>query len=135
VSRRITDGMRVLDIGCGTGRHLALLKHRVSLGVGVDYQHSYIAHAHSHVGSARLCFITGDATMIRSDAEFDAAICLTNTWGTMSDKLGVVAEMRRLAPRPQTRLLSVYSELNASFDPGQAVQSVTMMLHKGPLTI
>jgi SAM-dependent methyltransferase len=97
-------------IGCGTGRHLALLKHRVSLGVGVDYQHSYIVDAHSNAGSTRLCFITGDATMIPIDAEFDAAICLTNTWGTMSDKLGVVAEMRRLAPRPQTRLLSVYSE-------------------------
>ncbi len=48
--------------------------------------------------------------MIPIDAEFDAAICLTNSWGTMSDKLGVVAEMRRLAPRPKTRLLSVYSE-------------------------
>ncbi len=110
LGRRVTDGMRVLDIGCGTGRHLALLKHRVSLGVGVDYQHSYIVDAHRNAGSERLCFITGDATMIPIDAEFDAAICLTNTWGTMSDKLGVVAEMRRLAPRPQTRLLSVYSE-------------------------
>ena len=38
------------------------------------------------------------------------AICLTNTWGTMSDKTGVLREMRRLAPNPHTRLLSVYSE-------------------------
>ena len=28
----------------------------------------------------------------------------------MSDKAGVLSEMRRLAPRPQTRLLSVYAE-------------------------
>src|SRR5262249_42760098 len=39
----------------------------------------------------------------------DCAISLTNTWGTMSDKLGVLKEMRRLAPQPRTRLLSVYA--------------------------
>jgi hypothetical protein len=43
-------------------------------------------------------------------AEFDVAICLTNTWGTMADKSAVLHEMRRLAPRPQTRLISVYSD-------------------------
>ena len=36
-------------------------------------------------------------------------MCLTNTWGTMRDKNGVLSEMRRLAPKPGTRLLSVYS--------------------------
>jgi hypothetical protein len=35
---------------------------------------------------------------------------MTNTWGTMSDKAGVLSEMRRLAPRPRSRLLSVYAE-------------------------
>jgi hypothetical protein len=35
---------------------------------------------------------------------------MTNTWGTMRDKAGVLREMRRLAPRPQSRLLSVYGE-------------------------
>jgi hypothetical protein len=43
-------------------------------------------------------------------AVFDFAICLTNTWGTMADKAAVLREMRRLAPQPHTRLLSVYSE-------------------------
>jgi hypothetical protein len=57
-----------------------------------------------------LLFVTGDAVAVPSDYEFDYAICLTNTWGTMSDKLGVLKEMRRLSPVPETRLLSVYSE-------------------------
>jgi hypothetical protein len=35
---------------------------------------------------------------------------MTNTWGTMSDKTGVLNEMRRLSPRPETRVLSVYAE-------------------------
>jgi hypothetical protein len=57
-----------------------------------------------------LHFVTGDATGVPIDARFDLAMCMTNTWGTMSDKAGVLREMRRLAPRIQTRLLSVYAE-------------------------
>jgi hypothetical protein len=57
-----------------------------------------------------LHFVTADATAVPIGASFDLAMCLTNTWGTMSDKAGVLREMRRLAPGPQTRLLSVYAE-------------------------
>jgi SAM-dependent methyltransferase len=106
----VKAGMRVLDVGCGTGRHLVLLGDRLSLGVGVDYERSYIAQAAHRAGTGHLHFITGDATAIPSVAVFDFAICLTNTWGTMSDKSGVLREMRRLAPQPHTRLLSVFSE-------------------------
>ncbi len=106
----LKEGMRVLDVGCGTGRHLVLVRDRLRLGVGVDYERSYIAEAGRRAGAGRLHFITGDATAIPIDAAFDFAICLTNTWGTMADKTGVLQEMRRLAPRPHTRLLSVFSE-------------------------
>lgn len=103
------DGMRVIDVGCGTGRHLAMLRDRLELGVGVDYQHAYLAEAHVRAGSRPLYFVTGDATAVPIASTFDLAICMTNTWGTMSDKTGVLREMRRLAPGPRRRLLSVYS--------------------------
>jgi SAM-dependent methyltransferase len=106
----LTEGMRVLDLGCGTGRHLIQVRDRLRLGVGVDYERSYIAEAARQAGPGHLHFVTGDATAIPIVAVFDFAICLTNTWGTMADKAGVLREMRRLAPRPHTRLVSVFSE-------------------------
>jgi SAM-dependent methyltransferase len=110
----VRQGMRVLDVGCGTGRHLTLLRDRVGLGLGVDYEQSYIAEARARAGARQLHFIVGDATAIPSAAVFDFAVCLTNTWGTMSDKAGVLREMRRLAPQPGTRLLSVFSETSVA---------------------
>jgi SAM-dependent methyltransferase len=106
----VREGMRVLDVGCGIGRHLVLLRDRLRFGVGVDYERSYIAEATHRAGARHLHFITGDATAIPLVAAFDLAICLTNTWGTMTDKAGVLREMRRLAPQPYSRLLSVFSE-------------------------
>jgi SAM-dependent methyltransferase len=105
----VPDGMRVIDIGCGTGRHLARLGEGLALGVGVDYQHAYIAEAHRLARSLHTHFVTADATAVPCRLAFDRALCMTNTWGTMSDKAGVLREMRRLAPRPRSRLLSVYA--------------------------
>jgi ubiquinone/menaquinone biosynthesis C-methylase UbiE len=106
----VTEGMRVIDVGCGTGRHLLLLGDRLRLGVGVDYEQSYIVEVNRRAIARHLHFIIADATAIPVLAAFDFAMCLTNTWGTMRDKRGVLREMRRVAPRPRTRLLSVYSE-------------------------
>ena len=106
----IVQGASVIDVGCGTGRHLAMFRARLRVGVGVDYEHAYIVEAHRHAGSGHLHFVTGDATALPIRGPFDLATCLTNTWGTMNDKVGVLREMRRLAPKEQTRLLSVYAE-------------------------
>jgi len=106
----VANGMAVIDIGCGTGRHLAMLGDRLRIGVGVDYEHTYIIEARRRAGARHLHFVTGDATAVPICAGFELATCMTNTWGTMSDKAGVLNEMRRLAPGPQTRLLSVYGE-------------------------
>src|SRR4029450_9503307 len=41
----VGQGTSVLDVGCGTGRHLAALRDRVRIGVGVDYERAYLAEA------------------------------------------------------------------------------------------
>ena len=110
LNETIVEGMAVLDLGCGTGRHLAMLGDRLRFGVGVDYEHTYIVEARRRVSAPQLHFVTADATAVPIGTRFDLATCMTNTWGTMSDKAGVLSEMRRLAPGRETRFLSVYAE-------------------------
>jgi ubiquinone/menaquinone biosynthesis C-methylase UbiE len=103
----VTEGITWLDVGCGTGRHLALFRDRLRVGVGVDYEHSYLVEARRRAGTHTLHFVTGDATRLPLGRRFDLATCMTNTWGTMRDKSAALAEMRRCAARG---LLSVFSE-------------------------
>jgi SAM-dependent methyltransferase len=107
----VTDTTAWLDVGCGTGRHLARLRARVHLAVGVDYEQAYVVAAHRRAGGSPLHFITADATRLPLRPVFDLATCMTNTWGTMNDKHGVLAEMRRCARR---RVVSVFSERSSA---------------------
>lgn len=100
---------RVVDFGCGTGRHLAALAPQLALGVGLDNQRGYIAAAVSSNISGPVYFVVADARHVPCPPAFDVAICMTNTWGTLPDKLAVLAEMRRLAPEPGRRIVSVYA--------------------------
>lgn len=109
VRELVPRGGQVIDFGCGTGRHLIGLLNVISLGVGFDYEWTYIAEANRLKPDGPLHFLVADATRVPLRAQFDAALCLTNTWGTMSDKLAVLGEMRRLAPRTGSRLITVYA--------------------------
>lgn len=100
---------RVLDFGCGMGRHLIALDGHLSPSVGFDYAVAYIKEACRAGSGAGCVFFVADATAVPLSGPFDAAICLTNTWGNMSNKVEVINEMRRLSPRGGTRLVTVYS--------------------------
>jgi len=110
----VVEGMSMLDVGCGTGRHLTMLRNRLRTGVGVDYEHAHVVDARRRGGASRLHFVTGDATCLPIRAQFDLAVCMTNTWGTMNDQRGVLNEMRRCVPQPRMRLLSVFAEASVA---------------------
>jgi ubiquinone/menaquinone biosynthesis C-methylase UbiE len=110
----VAKGMSVIDVGCGTGRHLVMLRDALRIGVGVDYMHAYIVEARRRAGVGHLHFVTGDATGLPVRAPFDLGICMTNTWGTMNDKHVVLAEMRRCVPQSGMRLLSVFTEASVA---------------------
>ena len=105
----VVTGMSVIDIGCGTGRHLALFGDRLRIGVGVDYEKAYLHDARTRTAAGSLHFVAADAARLPLRPVFDLAICMTNSWGTMENKRGVLDEMRRCAPRPGSRLLSVFA--------------------------
>jgi SAM-dependent methyltransferase len=71
----LEPGMRILDVGCGPGRHARSLAARGMEVVGIDISQRFVdlATADAPPGAT---FWRGDARDLRFDAEFDAAISL-----------------------------------------------------------
>jgi 2-polyprenyl-3-methyl-5-hydroxy-6-metoxy-1,4-benzoquinol methylase len=75
----LAPGARVLDAGCGPGRHSLALARRGFDVVGVDLSPDFVrlardAAAAEQIASAR--FVERDVRELDFDAEFDAVVCL-----------------------------------------------------------
>ena len=75
---KLPPGSRILDIGCGTGRHaVELARHGYQI-TGVDISSQMLAEgkkAADQVG-VKIDWIQSDATRFTTKGQFDAAICL-----------------------------------------------------------
>lgn len=69
-------GMRVLDVGCGPGRHSLELARRGFEVVGLDISATFIDLANADAAATTATFVCGDARNMSFQAEFDAAISL-----------------------------------------------------------
>jgi SAM-dependent methyltransferase len=72
---RLRPGERVLDVGCGPGRHAHELARRGMAVHGVDISERFVELAREHA-PAGATFERLDARKLTFDGEFDAAICL-----------------------------------------------------------
>ncbi len=113
----LVAGERVLDVGCGTGRHAHELARRGIDVHGIDISARFIELASVvEVGPGRVTFERADARTLGFDAEFDAVICLCQgAFGMMTadgDDDAVIAGMAR-ALRTDGRL--ALSAFNAYF--------------------
>lgn len=108
-------GMRILDVGCGPGRHAHALAERGMVVHGIDISQRFVdlATANAPAGAT---FERVDARALAFDGEFDAVICLCQgAFGLMTangDDEVVLAGMAR-ALRPGGRL--ALSAFNAYF--------------------
>jgi SAM-dependent methyltransferase len=72
-------GMRVLDVGCGPGRHALELARRGIDVTGVDLSPDFVAlarRAADDAGVRNVRFVEADVRDLAYDAEFDGLICL-----------------------------------------------------------
>ena len=74
----LTPGCRVLDAGCGPGRHALALAARGIDVVGVDLSDDFVAQARASATAADLpaTFTVADVRSIAFVEEFDAVLCL-----------------------------------------------------------
>jgi SAM-dependent methyltransferase len=127
----LDPGMRVLDAGCGPGRHSLALARRGFEVVGVDLSPDFIDLARAEQSSAT--FEVGDVRDLTYDSEFDAVICLCQggfgLLGGADDE--AVIERFAAAAKPGTGRIAVsafssffvvkYQEPHDSFDPATGV--------------
>lgn len=74
----VQPGDRLLDIGCGTGRHSLELARRGYRMTGVDISAGMLAQAQeaAAAGGLEVTWIQQDATQFKAGEPFDGAICL-----------------------------------------------------------
>jgi SAM-dependent methyltransferase len=72
----LEPGMRVLDVGCGPGRHSLALAARGIVAHGIDLSPDFVALARSAAGDLPATFEVLDVRDLGFGREFDAAICL-----------------------------------------------------------
>ncbi|HEV7524131.1 MAG TPA: class I SAM-dependent methyltransferase [Acidimicrobiia bacterium] len=109
----LEPGMRVLDAGCGPGRHALELARRGIAVVGVDTSPDFLALARAAAGDLPAEFHEADVRELSFHAEFDAVVCLCQggfgLLGGDDDELDVVGRFAD-ALRPGGRLaLSAFS--------------------------
>ena len=119
----LPDGARVLDVGCGAGRHLIALA-RAGLSVtGVDVSSGLLAVARDAANEAglfgRVALFECDARAMPFDLEFDAVISICQGgFGLMGQDDGLVLRRMMEAAKPGARVVltafSAYYEAAAA---------------------
>lgn len=71
-------GKKVLDVGCGVGRHAVLLAERGANVTGLDFSHQMLFEAarNAREKGVEVDWVTGDCTDFSFDEPFDAAYCV-----------------------------------------------------------
>jgi ubiquinone/menaquinone biosynthesis C-methylase UbiE len=104
------DGLKAVDIGCGTGHYMARLRSRGFEVAGVDGSEEMLAHARDNNPESRLQCADVDRIQF-GDAEFDHVMCI-EVLRYLPDISGLIREMSRLLKPGGTALVTAAPPLN-----------------------
>lgn len=123
---------RVLDVGCGPGRHALDLARRGLHVTGVDVSARFLQMARSAAAAESLScsFFQMDARDMPFEDEFDAVVSLCQGgFGLMGDDDGKIAREMATALRPGGHL--VLTAFNAYFEARHARPGATLDIDRG----
>jgi SAM-dependent methyltransferase len=130
-------GERVLDVGCGPGRHALAFARRGIEVVGVDLSEDFVALAHEAAVAEGLParFEVVDVRGLAFDGQFDAAVCLCQGGFGLLGGRDEPAVFERIAAalRPGGRLaLTAFSAAFAArfLEDGETFDPATGVLHE-----
>lgn len=116
LDRVISIRSKVLDLGCGTGRHAIHLAKRGNEVTGLDLSANMIEHAKKNALSAQqnVMFLKGDMADLSpfADCTFDFVICLYQSFGyvpTKGKRAQVAREVHRVLCPGGTAIFDVYN--------------------------
>ncbi len=100
-------GMRVVDLGCGTGAHLDLYRSRGAQVTGVDRSAAMLQRARAKLGPEAALFESDAAATALPGGEFDLVLIMTVLHELQpASAIGILREAERLAGR-EGRILVV----------------------------
>jgi len=109
---------RVLDIGCGNGRHVKALIVRGHRAVGLDFCRRLLAIGRAEIASADASWIEAEAGRLPfRDETLDAATCIAvlHHLPTQADRIAALREIGRVLRRDGRVIVSVWDRGQSRF--------------------
>lgn len=107
-SNHLQSSSRIVDLGCGIGRHTAELHSRGYHVVGVDFSSKQIAEARQSHPDVE--FVCSDILNYHPDEKFDTALCLFDVIGSFPDdhdNLKILSAAKKLLTPKGKLIISV----------------------------
>ncbi|OWV05277.1 MULTISPECIES: bifunctional N-acetyltransferase/class I SAM-dependent methyltransferase [unclassified Fibrobacter] len=109
----LTPNSRILDLGCGQGRHVIELARRGYTNVtGIDFSERNIIRASSSAVEKKIAcnFMEGDARTFKSGVKYDCICCLYDVIGSFrndTDNLRIIRNLKQLLTHKGRAIISV----------------------------